>query len=64
MATCRSCDGKGKVKLLRSAFPKDGYKAHKCWMCNGSGESAEPDVFKGWRYEKSRAETASRGGAI
>ena len=34
-AICRRCDGTGQVE--HTNYPEDGYTAHPCPMCKGSG---------------------------
>lgn len=55
---CKTCDGHGEVLLARSWFPTDGYQRRKCWMCDGSGSSRQPDALGNQR--RLRAELAAQ----
>lgn len=46
---CANCDGTGKLVLMKSWFPSDGYRRERCGICGGTGRSAyrpAPDAVK------------------
>lgn len=40
-ATCRLCDGSGRLVLMRSWFVADGFTSTQCDICHGVGKTRD-----------------------
>jgi len=54
MASCKLCQGSGKVILFRSWLASDGYRFARCAICEGSGYTRH-QASSGWLFEQRRA---------
>lgn len=59
MRQCANCGGTGKIVLMKSWFPSDGYRRARCGICGGTGRSTyrpAPDVVRQQRDLRARYE--------
>jgi len=54
MASCKLCEGTGKVVLFRSWFTSDGFRFGRCAICEGTGYTRR-QASAAWRFEQKRA---------
>ena len=62
---CETCDGTGKLVLLRRMYVTDGFTSCRCGICSGSGSSSYRDASyatsqRRLRYLKAKAEDCAR----
>ena len=53
---CHICDGSGRLVLMNSWFPADGYRRERCGICGGTGVSA----YRSSDYERQQRDLRER----